>query len=71
MANPKYAPAPQRDSFDEENQYSQPPPSYQAEASTNAALLSGIPREEDDNVPDDFKVCTESFRRHGSTNING
>ncbi|KAK5017802.1 transmembrane BAX inhibitor motif-containing protein [Cryomyces antarcticus] len=53
-ANTKYQPAPQRDSF-EENNYSQPPPSYQAEASTDAALLSGVARGEDDNVPDDFK----------------
>ncbi|KAL9085177.1 MAG: hypothetical protein Q9165_007708 [Trypethelium subeluteriae] len=55
MANHKYTPAPQRDSFDETTGYNQPPPSYQAEASTNAALLSGTPREENDNVPDDFK----------------
>ncbi|KAI9711572.1 MAG: hypothetical protein M1820_002137 [Bogoriella megaspora] len=55
MANPKYAPAPQRDSFEETDNYNQPPPSYQAEASTNAALLSGVPRGEDDNIPDDFK----------------
>ncbi len=54
-SNAKYQPAPQRDSFEESN-YTQPPPSYQAEASTNAALLGGIPRGEDDNVPDDFKV---------------
>lgn len=51
----KYQPAPQRDSFDETN-YPHPPPSYQAEASTDAALLGGQPRSEDDNIPDDFKV---------------
>jgi protein lifeguard len=53
-ANTRYQPAPQRDSF-EENHYSQPPPAYQAEDATQAALLSGTPRGEDDNVPDDFK----------------
>jgi len=53
-ANSKYQPAAQRDSF--EDHYSQAPPSYQAETSTNAALLGGTPRGEDDNVPDDFKV---------------
>ncbi|CAD0094109.1 unnamed protein product [Aureobasidium vineae] len=47
----KYQPAPTRDSF-EEQAYSQPPPSYQAEASG----VPGVPRDEDDNVPDDFKV---------------
>ncbi|MCJ1379218.1 hypothetical protein MMC17_002318 [Xylographa soralifera] len=52
-ANTKYAPAPQRDSFEEGN-YSQAPPSYQAESNTNDDLL-GAPRGEDDNVPDDFK----------------
>ena len=50
--NTKYQPAPQRDSFDEPN-YSQAPPSYQAEASDP---MLGAPRGEDDNVPDDFKV---------------
>ena len=54
MSNTKYQPAPQRDSFEEGN-YSQAPPSYQAEGSSNADLL-GAPRSEDDNVPDDFKV---------------
>lgn len=49
-ANTKYTPAPQRDSFEEQApQYSQPPPSYQAEP------LLGEARSEDDNVPDDFK----------------
>jgi protein lifeguard len=48
-ANTKYTPAPQRDSLDEP-QYSQAPPSYQAEPLLNE------PRNEDDNVPDDFKV---------------
>ncbi|KAK6379915.1 uncharacterized protein PV06_00209 [Exophiala oligosperma] len=53
----KYQPAPQRDSFDE------PPPSYNAAGpSLNQGINQGInqggygtPREEDDNVPDDFK----------------
>ncbi|KAI4148260.1 MAG: hypothetical protein L6R39_002846 [Caloplaca ligustica] len=51
-ANTKYQAAPQRDSFDEPN-YTRAPPSYQAEASSNTLL--GQPRDEDDNVPDDFK----------------
>ncbi|KAL8941046.1 MAG: hypothetical protein Q9211_001983 [Gyalolechia sp. 1 TL-2023] len=51
-ANTKYQAAPQRDSFEEPN-YTQAPPSYQAEASRDTLL--GQPRGEDDNVPDDFK----------------
>ncbi|KAL8790083.1 MAG: hypothetical protein Q9213_000785 [Squamulea squamosa] len=51
-ANTKYQTAPQRDSFEEPN-YTQAPPSYQAEASRDTLL--GQPRGEDDNVPDDFK----------------
>lgn len=47
-ANARYAPAPQRDSFEDEP-YTQAPPSYQATAEPE-------PRTEDDNVPDDFKV---------------
>ena len=54
-ANAKYQPAPQRDSFEEEN-YTQAPPSYQATAGPSDGLLGGGPRSEDDNVPDDFKV---------------
>lgn len=50
MAGPKYQPVPS-----DEPEYSQPPPSYDAEASTQAALLGGVPRSEDDNIPDDFK----------------
>ncbi|KAF2224338.1 transmembrane BAX inhibitor motif-containing protein [Elsinoe ampelina] len=52
-ANTKYQPAPTRDSFEEPQQsnYSQPPPSYQAES----AYQPGTPRDEDDNLPDDFK----------------
>lgn len=52
--NIKYQAAPQRDSLEEQH-YSQAPPSYEAEASTQAALLGGVPRSEDDNIPDDFK----------------
>jgi FtsH-binding integral membrane protein len=52
-ANTKYQQASQRDSFEESN-YTQAPPSYQAEPSSHNALL-GAPRSEDDNVPDDFK----------------
>ena len=55
-ANTKYQAAPQRDSFEEGN-YTQAPPSYQAETHTDEGLLgSGAPRGDDDNVPDDFKV---------------
>jgi hypothetical protein len=54
-ANTKYQPAPQRDSFEEAN-YTQAPPSYQAEPSHGNA-----PRGEDDNVPDDFKVWPNHF----------
>ena len=53
-SNTKYQPAQQRDSFEESN-YTQAPPSYQAEPSSQNSLL-GAPRDEDDNVPDDFKV---------------
>lgn len=61
-ANTKYQPAPQRDSFEDEQQagFSQAPPAYEAEAATNAALLSGVARGEYDNVPDDFKVRNTS-----------
>jgi hypothetical protein len=57
MAGPKYQNVPQRDSLDEAApSYSQAPPSYQAQANDpQAALLSGVPRGEDDNIPDDFK----------------
>ncbi|KAF2454173.1 inhibitor of apoptosis-promoting Bax1-domain-containing protein [Lineolata rhizophorae] len=56
MSNARYQPAPTRDSFEEPQRYSQPPPSYQdAEQSTNEALLGGVPRGVDDNMPDDFK----------------
>lgn len=52
----KYQPAQQRDSFEESN-YTQAPPSYQAEPSGASSQnnLLGEPRGEDDNVPDDFK----------------
>lgn len=63
-ANTKYQAAPQRDSF-EESSYTQAPPSYQAEAAQDDGLL-GAPRGEDDNVPDDFKVCPPcAFRENG------
>lgn len=58
-ANTKYQQASQRDSFEESN-YTQAPPSYQAEPSSHNALL-GAPRSEDDNVPDDFKVSRWSL----------
>lgn len=47
-ANARYEPAPQRDSF-EDQQFTQAPPSYQATAEP-------APRTENDNLPDDFKV---------------
>lgn len=59
MSNAKYTPAPTRDSLDEpERQYTQAPPSYQDSpaAAGPSATGYGTPREEDDNVPDDFKV---------------
>ncbi|KAF1849178.1 UPF0005-domain-containing protein [Cucurbitaria berberidis CBS 394.84] len=55
MTGPKYQDVPQRDSLDEAApSYSQAPPSYQA-ADPQEALLRGVPRDEDDNLPDDFK----------------
>ena len=54
--NTKYQAAPQRDSFDEEPNYTQAPPSYQAAGPSDHDGLLGAPRGEDDNVPDDFKV---------------
>ncbi|KZM22911.1 integral component of membrane [Ascochyta rabiei] len=53
MAGPKYQNVPQRDSF-EESSPSQAPPTYQAE-DPQQALLRGVPRGENDNLPDDFK----------------
>jgi len=58
--NTKYQPAPTRDSFEDghgPSGYSQAPPPYQdsPDEATDAALLSGVPRGEDDNLPDDFK----------------
>ncbi|CAN9430988.1 unnamed protein product [Alternaria sp. RS040] len=58
MGAPKYQNVPQRDSLDEAApapSYSQAPPSYQAANDAQEALLSGVPRSENDNVPDDFK----------------
>jgi len=60
----KYTPAPQVDPEDHSD-YTQAPPSYQAEASTatDEERLFGAPRESEDNVPDDFKVsdrCSSS-----------
>ena len=53
----KYAPAPQEDV---EDNYTQPPPSYQAagpsSANDDAALFDGAPRNSQDEIPDDFKV---------------
>lgn len=53
-ANARYEPAPQRDSFEEQEgaRYTQAPPTYQA------TDFEARPRSEDDNLPDDFKVCS-------------
>jgi hypothetical protein len=56
-ANIKYTPAPQEDPEAHLN-YTQPPPSYQAESSSaqDQERLFGGPRSSEDNIPDDFKV---------------
>ncbi|KAG7291412.1 hypothetical protein NEMBOFW57_001431 [Staphylotrichum longicolle] len=53
-ANVKYTPAPQEDP---DVNYTQPPPSYQAESSSaqDQERLFGGPRSSEDNLPDDFK----------------
>ncbi|KAJ4299704.1 hypothetical protein N0V90_004950 [Kalmusia sp. IMI 367209] len=55
MAGPKYQNVPQRDSLEEPSSYAQAPPSYQESDPTREALISGVPRSENDNLPDDFK----------------
>ncbi len=58
----KYTRAPQEDPED----YTQPPPSYQAESSSandQERLFGGAPRSSEDNVPDDFKVSSYSRPR--------
>ena len=61
----KYQQAPQVDP-DDHDDYTQAPPSYQAQASSSSdeeRLLSGAtgePRNSSDEVPDDFKVCRET-----------
>ncbi|CBY02429.1 hypothetical protein IAQ61_007019 [Plenodomus lingam] len=58
MGASKYQHVPQRDSLDEAApalSYTQPPPSYEAAADPQEALLHGVAREENDNLPDDFK----------------
>ena len=52
----RYQPAPQRDSFEEQS-YTVPPPSYQTAGPSAEPDYGSAPRSEDDNVPDDFKVC--------------
>jgi hypothetical protein len=59
----KYTNVPQRDSFEEAG-YSQPPPSYQAEP------VPGDARSEDDNVPDDFKVCIQGLSSQSQHQAN-
>lgn len=56
-ANTKYQPAPRGNSFEEGN-YTEAPPSYQAESSLSSHGLPGAPRQEDDHIPDDFKVLS-------------
>ncbi|KAK3311586.1 inhibitor of apoptosis-promoting Bax1-domain-containing protein [Chaetomium strumarium] len=53
-ANVKYTPAPQEDP---DLNYTQPPPSYQAESSSaqDSDRLFAGPRSSEDNIPDDFK----------------
>ena len=54
----KYTPAAQVDP-DEHDDYTQAPPSYQAEASSandEERLFAGGHRSSEDNIPDDFKV---------------
>jgi hypothetical protein len=57
MSTAKYTPAPQEDP-DAHLNYTQPPPSYQAESSSaqDQDRLFGAPRSSEDNIPDDFKV---------------
>jgi hypothetical protein len=55
MAGPKYTNVSQRDSLDEPAAFAQAPPSYQESDPTREALISGVPRSENDNLPDDFK----------------
>ncbi|KAK4133535.1 UPF0005-domain-containing protein [Trichocladium antarcticum] len=52
----KYTPAPQEDP-DAHVDYTQAPPSYQAESSAaqDQERLAGAPRSSEDNIPDDFK----------------
>lgn len=52
----KYQPAPQRDSLDEPETFTQAPPSYQTAGPSANDGGYGTPRSEDDNIPDDFKV---------------
>lgn len=53
----KYSATPQRDSF-EQSGYTQAPPAYHdspSSSSDQAALLSGVARSSEDNIPDDMK----------------
>lgn len=54
-----YQPAPQRDSIDD-RVFTRPPPNYQATGPNWEEGGYGTPRQEDDNVPDDFKVSYTS-----------
>ena len=59
----KYQPAPQSDPDDD---YTHAPPAYAAGSSSNDETqgLFGPPRSSEDNIPDDFKVCSYWMRRH-------
>lgn len=69
-ANAKYTQAPTQDP--DEHDYPQAPPAYQAESSNaihddEARLFGGgAPRasQDDDDIPDDFKVCRRRCRTH-------
>ena len=68
-ATAKYQAAPTRDSLDEQ-QYTQAPPSYQDNPAGPSAADGGYgtPRQEDDNVPDDFKVLRQGERLQNLAN---
>jgi protein lifeguard len=54
-ATAKYQRVSAEDHDDVGSSYTQAPPSYQAESASQGLL--GAPRTENDNLPDDFKVC--------------
>lgn len=57
MSSAKYSAAPQRDSLDQSS-YTQAPPAYAdtpSASSDQQALLAGVARSSEDNIPDDMK----------------